>query len=120
MQPTELHSSNFLPNDWLSKAKKVKLVPEALLDTERLVIPDQADDSSPSPLKAETYIPDFLKDGGYDALVGLHEEAMSNAQTIYFSSLRNILLNDIVEIKDPSDLPVLLLHKKFDMQQQQD
>ena len=56
------------------------------------------------------YIPDFLKDGGYDALIGLHEEAISNAQSIYFSSLRNIFLNDVVEIKEPSHLPVLLLH----------
>ena len=61
---------------------------------------------------------DYLQSTGYYALYNLHSNTRSNAKPAYFSSFEKLFVTGTkVEIKTPNHLPVLLLHKQFDVSQ---
>ena len=48
----------------------------------------------------------------------VHNEAKDNVSDMYFSSIRNIFhLENLVQFKSQTDLPVLLLHKSLNIDQ---
>ena len=60
---------------------------------------------------------DFLKGAGFNARYNLTTNTQATSKSSYFSSFVKYFVTDKVEIKTMNNLPVFLLHKKYNIDQ---